>query len=432
MRSATLWSRPVTAVRPAAARTSRPASRTACRTAPTGAPYAEAVIDLAAIAHNTEVLAAHARGALLAVVKADGFGHGAVPVARTALAAGASWLGVTSVREALELRAAGITAPVLSWLHLPDEDFAPALRAGIDLSVSSPEHLAAIAACAERTGVTARVHLKVDTGLRRGGVVPADWPALTVRARDLERAGLLAVRGLWSHLVDADRPGRHTAAQVREFEQAVRCARQAGLRPELRHLANSAACLSAPQTHYELVRAGLGVYGIEPVPGRDHGLRPAMTLRARAATARPVAAGEGVSYGHEYTAPADGTLLLVPVGFADGVPRAAGGRARMWVAGSRRPVAGRIAMDQCVLDAGAAEVGIGEEVLVFGPGDRGEPTAAEWAQWAGTNPHEVLTGIGARVTRRYLPAAARTARPAEQNEHQNRNRNQGNEGERCA
>ncbi|MFJ1705879.1 alanine racemase [Kitasatospora sp. NPDC088346] len=375
------------------------------------ARYAEAVVDLAAVAHNTELLAARARGALMAVVKADGFGHGAVQVARTALAHGASWLGVTSTAEALALRAEGITAPVLSWMHLPDEDFTPALLAGVDLAVSSPVHLAGIAACAARGGVAARVHLKADTGLRRNGAAPADWPALVRHARALETRGLLAVRGLWSHLVSPDGPGPGTAAQVAAFERAVATARDAGLRPELLHLANSAACLAAPATHFDLVRAGLGLYGVEPVPGRVFGLRPAMTLRARAIMARPVTAGEGVSYGHEYTAARDGTLLLVPLGFADGVPRAASGRARMWVAGERRPVAGRIAMDQCVLDAGALPVGIGEDVVVFGPGDRGEPTAADWARWAGTNPHEVLTGIGARVPRRYLPVPVPAAAP---------------------
>ncbi|MBB4926410.1 alanine racemase [Kitasatospora kifunensis] len=373
-----------------------------------GAAYAEAVVDLGAIAHNTRLLAARSRGALLAVVKADGFGHGAVPVARTALANGASWLGVTSTREALALRAAGIIAPVLSWMQLPDEDFTPALRAGIDLSVSSYLHLAGISACAERAGRTARVHLKVDTGLRRNGAAPADWAALVRAARAFELRGTVTVRGVWSHLVDADgsmgSAPSCTARQVRDFEDAVACARAAGLRPRLLHLANSAAALSDPSTHYDLVRAGLGLYGVEPVAGRDFGLRPAMTLRARAVMARPVTAGEGVSYGHEYHAPRDGTLLLVPLGFADGVPRAASGRAAMWAAGARHPVAGRIAMDQCVLDTGPAAVGIGEQVLVFGPGDQGEPTVGDWARWAGTNAHELLTGIGPRVPRRYLPA----------------------------
>lgn len=381
---------------------------TTTRSTGSGDAYAEAVVDLGAIAHNTRLLAARSRGAVMAVVKADGFGHGAVPVARTALANGASWLGVTSTREALELRAAGLTAPVLSWMQLPDEDFTPALRAGIDLSVSSYLHLAGVAAWAARTGLTARVHLKVDTGLRRNGAAPRDWAALVRAARAFELRGTVRVRGIWSHLVDSDgsmgSAPSCTARQVRDFEEAVAFARTAGLRPRLLHLANSAAALNDSSTHYDLVRAGIGLYGVEPVRGRTFGLRPAMTLRARAVMARPVRAGEGVSYGHEYRAPQDGSLLLVPLGFADGVPRAASGRAAMWAAGARRPVAGRIAMDQCVLDAGSAEVGIGEPVVVFGPGDHGEPTVGDWARWAGTNAHELLTGIGPRVPRRHLPA----------------------------
>ncbi|AXI77760.1 alanine racemase [Peterkaempfera bronchialis] len=373
-----------------------------------GSAYAEAVVDLGAIARNTAVLAEHAgSAALMAVVKADGFGHGALPVARTALAHGASWLGVTSTAEALRLREAGIDAPMLSWMHLPGEDFTPALRAEVDLAVPSLAHLAGLAASAERAGLPAAVHLKVDTGLHRGGASPADWPLLVEAARTFERQGLLRVRGLWSHLVHADRPDHPgTDEQIRAFEAAVALAHRAGLRPDLLHLANSGAGLASPRTRYDLVRAGIGLYGVEPVHGQQYGLRPAMTLRARAIMARRVPAGEGVSYGHEYTTGRPTGLLLVPVGFADGVPRAAGGRARMWVAGDRRPVAGRIAMDQCVVDSGDAAVAIGEEVVVFGPGDRGEPTAADWADWAATNPHEILTGVGPRVPRRYLPAPA--------------------------
>ncbi|MFL4951650.1 alanine racemase [Streptomyces sp. MMS24-I31] len=366
---------------------------------------AEAVVDLEAIAHNTRVLVAHARGAVMAVVKADGFGHGAVHVARTALAHGAGWLGVTSTVEALTLRTAGITAPVLAWMHLPDEDFTEALLAGVDLSAPSPAHLAGIAACAEESGIPAVVHLKVDTGLRRNGSSPADWPRLTEAASRLERAGLIRVRGLWSHLVHPDAPDHPTTAlQIRAFETAVAQARDSGLSPDLLHLANSGATLAAPDTHYDLVRAGLALYGVEPVRGRCFGLRPAMTLRGRVIMNRKVDTGDGVSYGHDYVTEHPGTLVLVPLGYADGLSRVASGTAQMWVAGARRPVAGRIAMDQCVVDTGDMAVSMGEEVVAFGPGTRGEPTAAEWAEWGGTTAHEVLTGIAARIPRRYLPA----------------------------
>ncbi|MFD7064644.1 alanine racemase [Streptomyces sp. NPDC059906] len=373
----------------------------------------EAVIDLSAVAHNTRVLAKRSRGAaLMAVVKADGFGHGAVQVARTALAHGATWLGVASSPETLRLREAGITAPILAWMRLPGEDVTETLRRDVDLSASSPAHLAGIAACAEKAGVPGVVHLKVDTGLERNGAGFADWPQLLESAADFERRGLLRVRGVWSHLVHPDDP-RHASVpgQIEAFETAVSQARTAGLRPEVLHLANSAAALAAPATHYDLVRAGLGLYGVEPVRGESFGLRPAMTLRGRVIMSRRVEAGTGVSYGHEYVAERPTALALVPLGFADGLPFRASRSAEILVGGVRRRVAGRIAMDQCVVDTGNERVAIGEDAVVFGPGEHGEPTAVEWAEWAGTVPHEILTGIGPRVPRRYLHAEAPAAAP---------------------
>ncbi|MEV6681697.1 alanine racemase [Streptomyces erythrochromogenes] len=366
----------------------------------------EAVVDLEAVAHNTRVLCARAPGSLMmAVVKADGFGHGAVQVARTALAHGADWLGVSSPAEALALREAGITAPVLAWMHVPDEDLTAVLRQEIDLSVASLAHLRAVAACADTAGSAAGVHLKVDTGLHRNGACPADWPRLVEAAAELERHGLVRVRGLWSHLIHPDDPAHpDTAAQVRAFETAADQARAAGLRPELLHLANSAAALAAPETHYDMVRAGLALYGIEPVRGKAFGLRPAMELRGRIIMSRRVGAGEGVGYGHDHTTAEPTGLALVPLGYADGLPRVASRKAGIQVGGVRRPVVGRIAMDQCVVDTGTEQPAMGEEAVVFGPGTGGEPTAVEWAGWAGTTAHEILTGVGARVPRRYLPA----------------------------
>jgi alanine racemase len=370
----------------------------------------EAVVDLGAIAHNTGVLAAHSGGELMAVVKADGFGHGMVQVATTALAHGATWLGVTSLAEAARLRAAGITAPVLSWMHLPDEDFRPAITGNVDLSVSSQEHLAGIAASAELAGVPAAVHLKIDTGLSRNGSPAAEWADLVARARRFEQAGLVTVRGVWSHLASADRPGDESVpAQLRCYEDALAVARAAGLDPLWRHVANSAGIVAVPESHYDLTRAGIGIYGIEPVPGRDHGLRPAMTLRTRTIMVKRVAGGTGVSYEHEYFTDQDTTLALVPLGFADGVPRLLGNRGEVLVNGTRCPIAGRVAMDQFVVAVGDAAVRIGDEVLLFGSGSAGESTACEWAAWAQTNAHEILTGIGGRVPRRYLPPGVRSA-----------------------
>lgn len=373
--------------------------------------YAEAVVDLDAIRHNTALLKAATQGGLMAVVKANGFGHGAVPVARTALASGASWLGVTSVVEALELREAGIRAPVLAWLHLPGDDLSPVVRARIDLSVSSREHLEAAGDTGRAHETPVMVHLKVDSGLHRNGADPEHWRALVRRAARLESQGSVRVRALWSHLARADEPPNdETARQIAVFEEAVAVARDEGLDPELLHLTNSAGLLALPETHYDLARAGIALYGVEPIPGLDHGLRPAMTLRGRVMMRRTVAAGTGVSYGHEYVTSRRTTLVLVPIGFADGIPRAAGNRGEVLVAGSRHGVAGRIAMDQFVVDAGDASVEVGDEVVLFGPGDEGEPTVTEWAEWAGTNPHEILTGIGNRVARRHLPATGGSSR----------------------
>jgi len=363
-------------------------------------PHAHAVVHLDAVAHNTAVFAAATNAAVMAVVKADGFGHGAVRVAETALRSGATWLGVTTCAEALQLRAGGIDAPILSWLHSPLEDVAAALLAGVDLSVSSREHLRAVAATAARLGRTAEVHLKADTGLHRNGARPEEWRELVRLARELEIGEHVRVRGVWSHLVNGA-AGDANRRQVGLFDEAVAVARAAGLRPRIRHLANSAAALGAPETHYELVRPGIGLYGVEPDPGRVHGLRGAMTVRARLILVKRVPAGSGVSYGHEYVTDRDTTLALVPLGYADGLPWAAAGRAEVSIGGRRYPVAGRIAMDQFVVDVGDACPRLGDEVVVFGPGAGGEPTVADWARWAGTVPHEIVTGIGPRVARHY-------------------------------
>ncbi|CCH30773.1 alanine racemase [Actinosynnema sp. NPDC047251] len=377
------------------------------RTAPPdvlpAAVTAEACVDLDAIAGNVRLVAGLTDALVMAVVKADGFGHGGVRTARTALANGASWLGVTSCAEGLELRDAGLTAPVLCWLTSAGQDFRAAITAEVDISVSSVAHLRSVAQDAARLSRCAAVHLKADTGLSRNGARPEDWAELVAAARDAERRGAVRVRGIWSHLAHADRwahPG--VGEQVGLFDELVHRARAWGLDPELLHVANSAAALGHPGTHYDLVRAGAAVYGVEPVAGRAFGLRPALTLRARLIGTKRVPAGTGVSYGHRYTTPGESTLGLVPLGFADGVPRAAGDRAEVWVAGERRPVAGVISMDQFVVDLGDGPAAVGDEVVLFGPGDRGEPTVADWARWAGTNPHEVLTRIGGRVPRRHV------------------------------
>lgn len=371
----------------------------------------EALIDLDAIAHNTRALArACGRADLMAVVKADGFGHGGAAAARAALRNGASWLGVTSATEAMALRDRGITAPILMWLYVPDEDLSPVVRAGVDVSVPSVAHLTGVAAASVRAGCPASVHLKVDTGLSRNGATLDEWPDLVRLARKHQQEGTLAVRGIWSHLANAERPGDPSVdRQTALFRAACRTAAEAGLEPSVRHLANSAALLLRPATRFDLARAGIALYGVEPVPGRSYGLRPAMTLRAEVMLTKRVPAGSAVSYGHDHHTDRPTTLALLPLGFADGVPRSASGKGEVLIRGARCRIAGRVAMDQIVVEAGDLPVVPGDVAVFFGPGDLGEPTVDDWAGWAGTNPHEILTGIGVRVPRRYRTAAGEQA-----------------------
>ena len=376
-------------------------------------PRAVCEVDLDAIAANVEVLRAHApRAALLAVVKADGYGHGLVPAARAALSGGADWLGTALLQEAVALRQAGISARILAWLWSPgDEDLTACVRGGIDVTASSAWQLEALTAAAHASGVRARVQLKVDTGLGRNGCMPAQWPALVEQAARLEAAGTLRICGIWSHFALADAPSSSTnAAQLAVFDESLEAAAAAGLAPEVRHIANSAATLAAPAAHYDLVRPGIAVYGVSPGgelgPPEEFGLAPAMTLRARLAGVKRVPAGQGVSYGHEYVTASETTLGLVPLGYADGIPRAAGGRGPVLAAGRIRPVAGRVCMDQFVLDLGQDAAEAGDEVVVFGSARRGEPSAEDWARAAGTIGYEIITRLGPRIHRRVIGSGA--------------------------
>lgn len=366
-------------------------------------PRAEAHVDLDAISANVARLARGTSAQVMAVVKADGYGHGLLPSARAALAGGAGWLGACTVEEGLALRAAGIGAPTLAWLIAPGEPLAAAVAADIDLSVGARWLLDEVVAGARSAGRRARVHLKIDTGLSRGGSTAADWPALLAAARQAECSGEIAVVGLWSHFAYADDPGHPTIArQVAAFTEGVELAERAGLRPQVRHLANSAATLTLPDAHFDLVRPGIACYGLSPVPQvSTYGLRPAMTLRASVALAKRVPGGSGVSYGHRYTTDRETTVALVPLGYADGVPRHATNVGEVWLGGRRRRISGTVCMDQFVVDVGEDQVSEGDEVLLFGPGDRGEPTAYDWAAALGTISYEIVTRIGTRVPRTY-------------------------------
>ncbi|WP_204804125.1 alanine racemase [Mycobacterium riyadhense] len=373
---------------------------------------AEAVVDLGAIEHNVRVLREHAGNAqVMAVVKADGYGHGAVRVARAALAAGAAELGVATVDEALALRADGITAPVLAWLHPPGMDFGPALLGDVELAVSSARQLDELLDAVRRTGRTATVTVKVDTGLNRNGVSPAQYPAMLTALRRAVAEETIRLRGLMSHMVYADAPDQPiNDVQAQRFAALLAQARDQGVRFEVAHLSNSSATMARPDLTLDLVRPGIAVYGLSPVPRLgDMGLVPAMTVKCAVALVKSIRAGESVSYGHTWTAPRDTNLALMPIGYADGVFRALGGRLDVLINGRRRPGVGRICMDQFVVDLGPGRVDVaeGDEAILFGPGTRGEPTAQDWADLVGTIHYEVVTSPRGRVTRTYREAENR-------------------------
>ncbi|WP_419997247.1 alanine racemase [Streptomyces boninensis] len=365
-------------------------------------------IDLAAYRANLAALRERAPGrALMAVVKADAYGHGAVPIAREARAAGAEWVGVATPYEALRLRAAGDRGRLLCWLWTPGGPWRDAIEADVDVTISATWALKEVTAAARTAGRTARVQLKADTGLGRNGCQPADWPELTAAARAAEAEGVIQVTGVWSHMACADEPGHPSIApQIAAFREALDRAEAAGLRPEVRHLANSPATLSLPETHFDLVRPGIASYGLSPSPElgvpADFGLKPVMTLTAPLALVKHVPSGHGISYGHHYITPGDTTLGLIPLGYGDGIPRHASGSGPVLVAGKWRTAAGRIAMDQFVIDLGGDAASAGDEAVLFGPGDHGEPTAEDWARAAGTIGYEIVTRISTRVPRVYV------------------------------
>ncbi|HSX97398.1 MAG TPA: alanine racemase [Streptomyces sp.] len=369
---------------------------------------ARAEIDLDALRANVRTLRARAAGAeLMAVVKSDAYGHGAVRCARAAVEAGATWLGTATPEEALALRAAGLPGRLMCWLWAPGGPWREAVEADLDVAVSGMWALREVTEAARAAGLRARVQLKADTGLGRNGCPPGDWPELVAEALRAEAEGLVKITGLWSHFACADEPGHPSIeAQLTRFRDMVAHAEQQGVRPEVRHIANSPATLTRPDARFDLVRTGIAVYGISPSPelgsAADLGLRPVMRLSASLALVKHVPGGHGVSYGHHYVTPGATTLGLVPVGYADGIPRHASGAGPVLVGGKWRTVAGRVAMDQFVVDLGGDEPVAGDEVVLFGAGDKGEPTAEDWAQAAGTIAYEIVTRIGTRVPRVYV------------------------------
>jgi alanine racemase len=370
---------------------------------------AEAVVDLAAIGHNVRVLRELAGSAqVMAVVKADGYGHGATQVARAALAAGAAEIGVATVEEALALRRDGITAPVLSWLHPPGTDFAPALQSDVQVALSSPRQLHELLTAVKLTGRTANVTVKVDTGLSRNGVSAADYPSMLTALRRAVADEAIRLRAIMSHLIHGDDPDNPiNDLQAKRLSDMRTQAGDQDVYFEIAHLSNSPAAMTRPDLAHDMVRTGIAVYGLSPIPERgDMGLRPAMTLKCPVALVRSVQAGDGVSYGHTWVADRDTTLALLPIGYADGVFRTLSGRMHVLINGRLRPNVGRICMDQFVVDLGpdASDVSDGDEAILFGPGTDGEPTAQHWADVLDTIHYEVVTSPRGRVVRTYRGA----------------------------
>lgn len=354
-------------------------------------------IDLRAFASNIRALKDMIGDAkFMAVVKADAYGHGAVECARAARDAGADWLGVCFVDEGHELRRAGIEGPILAWLLSESDDLQAAIEADIDLSVASVAEFKRVQAAFETLGRPMHVHIELDTGLARAGAAPYEWEELFTLARDVR------VVSMWSHLANADTPLSPVYdAQRAEFERALALAESVGMRPEIRHMANSAATLSRPEFHYDMVRVGMAMYGVSPMADDDFPftLSPVMTVRAEVAQVRDVPAGTGVSYGHRYVTERDTRLALLPLGYADGLPRAGTNKAPVQLQGQRYTASGTICMDQFVIDVGNGNVQVGDSAVLFGAGG---PSARDWAAACGTIGYEITTRIGARLAKRFI------------------------------
>ncbi|WP_243735971.1 alanine racemase [Leucobacter luti] len=362
-----------------------------------------AEISVPAIRHNVTRIRELTGGAVIVVVKGGGYGHGAAIAAAAAFDAGAEIVATADLEEALALRDAGIAGAILCWLHGVRADFGDAVAADIELGISDLAQLEKLASAALSQGKRATLHLKLDTGLSRNGASPDAWDALFARTAELEAAGTVRVRGVFSHLANAG--DENDRLQAARFDDAIARLAAAGVDPELKHLAASAATLASPHLHYNAVRVGVAAFGLSPFADKTSaqlGLIPAMTLRSEIVALRGVPAGTGVSYGFNHVCETPTTLALVPVGYADGMPRALNGSgAWVTVAGEPRPIVGRIGMDQFIVDVGplAGRLSLGDPVVLFGDPERGYPPVEIWAGLMRTINYEIVVGIGPRVLR---------------------------------
>ncbi|MDA2977513.1 MAG: alanine racemase [Actinomycetota bacterium] len=367
-----------------------------------------AYVDLAAIRDNVKVLQNLAKNSeVMAVVKADAYGHGLIPVAKAARQGGATWLGTALLEEAISLRNSGDSGRILTWLGSPNDKWQECIDLGIDVSVSSIEIASEVIKAAKKIGKKAKIHIKVDTGLGRNGVMPNDLADLTSLLEEATANGLVEVVAVWTHFALADAPSSPTIAkQLEVLDASFKFVESKGFKNLMKHAANSAATLTSPHTHFDLVRPGIAVYGITPGgevgKASEYGLRPAMTLKAQAALVKDVPAGHGISYGAEYVTKQNTKIALIPLGYADGIPRIAGNKGSVLANGKKFSVAGRVCMDQFVIDIGDLDFSTGDEVILFGDPAQNEPDVEEWAKASQSIGYEIVTRLGSRVPRIYL------------------------------
>lgn len=362
-----------------------------------------AIIDLTAVAHNVKLIRERVAPAeVIAVVKADAYGHGVVPVARAALAAGAEWLAVALVEEGEELRAAGLTVPILLLSEPTPEAAERTVTADLTPALYTLPFSEALRRSAAKRNRPVRVHVKADTGMGRVGLPNHEWER---GLRNLRAWPELEVTAFWTHLACADVPGDPSIdEQLDQFEEFLALARTHGFEPRFIHAANSAAALTVPRAHHDAVRLGIAMYGSPPSPALagEADLQPVMTLVTEVAYVKQIEEGTPVSYGHTWSAPADGTLVTLPIGYADGVPRLLSNRADVLIRGQRRPIVGNVCMDQVLVWCGDDDIRSDEEVVLIGKQGEEEITATEWAEHVGTISYEILTGVSPRVPRVYV------------------------------
>ena len=368
---------------------------------------ASAEINLSAITQNFKSIKSRTNADVLAVVKADAYGHGLIPVSKALEEAGADWFGTALLEEAINLRKAGILKPIISWLTPLGEDFKSAIDLDIDLGIPSIDLLDEVIKAASLTGKTARIHLEIDTGMSRGGVL-SEWDQLIKSVLAGVNLKQLKVIGIWSHFARADEPDElMNQEQLSLFEEKVNQAKAAGIDAQFIHIANSAALFTNKSTHKNIIRSGIALFGLSPDiktigDSSSLGLKPAMKLKAKLNLVKEVKAGSSVGYGGTAVLKSDTKLGVVALGYADGIPRSTNNLAGVFVDKKRAPIIGRVSMDQFVVDLGITSTAkTGDEVIVFGDGSNGEYTVDEWAKAANTINYEIITRIGPRVPRIY-------------------------------